>query len=102
MKNSDKETETPEEFQVKVDIVTDDKKDDDIHHSDLNDMYTEDDHNETKVNIESPSNGFSKFASLEQLYNQVLKDKERGMQSFDSGENNGYIAGIIGENYVSL
>ena len=48
------------------------------------------------------SNGFSKFASLEQLYNQVLKDKERGMQSFDSGENNGYIAGIIGENYVSL
>ena len=29
MKNSDKETETPEEFQVKVDIVTDDKKDDD-------------------------------------------------------------------------
>ena len=29
MKNSDKETETPEEFEVKVDIVTDDKKDDD-------------------------------------------------------------------------
>ena len=26
MKNSDKETETPEEFEVKVDIVTDDKK----------------------------------------------------------------------------
>ena len=48
------------------------------------------------------SNGFSKFASLEQLYNQVLKDKERGMQSFDSGENIGYLAGIIGENYVSL
>ena len=29
MKNSDKETETPEEFEVKVDIVIDDKKDDD-------------------------------------------------------------------------
>ena len=48
------------------------------------------------------SNRFSNVRSLIKLYDQVLEDKKRGMQSYESGELGGQIASIIGENYMSL
>ena len=58
MKNSDKETETPEEFEVKVDIVTDDKKDDDDEENDSKEKQQQLDLNtkeETKEEDDTPS-----------------------------------------------
>ena len=85
MKNSDKETETPEEFEVKVDIVTDDKKDDDDEENNSKEKQQEldlDVEEETKED-DTPSGN----TSSEKLEEEKKPETETEQKVFTKGVN---------------
>ena len=84
MKNSDKETETPEEFEVKVDIVTDDKKDDDDEENNSEEKSKGvDAEEETKEEDNTPSGN----TTSEKLEEEKKPETETEQKVFTKGVN---------------
>ena len=83
MKNSDKETETPEEFEVKVDIVTDDKKDDDDEENNSEEKSKGVDAEEETKEDDTPSGN----TSSEKLEEEKKPETETEQKVFTKGVN---------------